>query len=62
MSRQRSSSSRRAAEMYLASIADGSRIPMRECAARYQVSVGTVHAVVREIRKTAVAPGEEAMP
>jgi hypothetical protein len=42
---------RRAAEMYLASIANGDRIAMRECAARYGLSLGTVHAAVAQLRK-----------
>lgn len=58
MSRERSSNSQRAAEMYLASIADGSRIGMRVCAERYRVSVGTVHAVVAQLRKERAEAGE----
>lgn len=51
MVRAIASAGRRAAEMYLAAIADGERITMRDCAGRYGVSAATVHAVVRQLRR-----------
>jgi hypothetical protein len=53
---------RRAAVMYLDALADGDRISMRTCADRYGISVGSLHAALRILRKERRAAAPEAAP